>query len=86
VVDLVVAVVLVSRFHPLSVGSATLLGIVVAVVAPLGDLIESMVKRSLGVKDMGSLLPAHGGVFDRVDAMLVVMPAAYVLFRMLNVV
>ncbi|HWD25240.1 MAG TPA: phosphatidate cytidylyltransferase [Acidimicrobiales bacterium] len=85
VVDMIVAVALISRFHPLSIGTAALLGIVVAIFAPLGDLIESMVKRSLGVKDMGSLLPAHGGVFDRVDAMLVVMPAAYVLFRIAHV-
>src|SRR6185437_15541998 len=65
--DLVIAVVVVSRFHPLSIGTVALLGLIVAVVAPFGDLIESMVKRNLGIKDMGSILPAHGGVFDRID-------------------
>ena len=85
VLDLVVALTVVSRFHPFSIGTATVLGVIVAVFAPLGDLIESMVKRELGVKDMGSLLPAHGGVFDRVDAMLVAMPLAYLLFRIAHV-
>jgi phosphatidate cytidylyltransferase len=85
VVDLVVAGLIVARVHPLGLGIALGLGGVVAVVAPIGDLIESSVKRDLGVKDMGTVLPAHGGVFDRIDAMLVVMPVAYLLFRIGNV-
>ena len=51
----------------------------VAIVAPLGDLAVSVVKRALGVKDMGTALPGHGGVFDRFDALLFVLPAVYYL-------
>lgn len=59
--------------------------VVIAIAAPIGDLVESMLKRSLGVKDMGDLLPAHGGVLDRFDAFLFVLPAVYYLGLLLNV-
>ncbi|MBW3606005.1 MAG: phosphatidate cytidylyltransferase [Actinobacteria bacterium] len=61
----------------LSVGRAVALGALVAVVAVVGDLAESAVKRSLGVKDLGRLLPGHGGMMDRVDAMLFTLPVAH---------
>lgn len=57
---------------------AIIFGLIVGLVAPVGDLAESMVKRSLGVKDMGSVLPGHGGMLDRIDGFLFVVPAAYV--------
>jgi phosphatidate cytidylyltransferase len=57
----------------------------VAIAAPLGDLAESMLKRSLGTKDFGNILPGHGGVLDRFDCFLFVLPAAYYVSRLLNV-
>jgi phosphatidate cytidylyltransferase len=57
------------------------LGILVALIAPLGDLAESLVKRDLGIKDMGTVLPGHGGVLDRFDALLFVLPAVWYLAR-----
>jgi phosphatidate cytidylyltransferase len=56
---------------------ALLLGAVVALAAPVGDLFESMIKRDLEVKDTGRLFGAHGGVLDRLDAALFTIPAAY---------
>jgi phosphatidate cytidylyltransferase len=70
--------------HPWDGGSALALGMVVAVAAPLGDLCESLLKRDLGIKDMGSILPGHGGVLDRIDAMLFVIPATYYLVKLLE--
>ncbi|MGH9157206.1 MAG: phosphatidate cytidylyltransferase [Acidimicrobiales bacterium] len=69
---------------PWSFGKALVLGLTVAVVAPLGDLCQSMLKRDLAIKDMGSILPGHGGVLDRFDALLFVLPATYYLVQFLE--
>lgn len=83
VIGAIVAAVL-AVFPPweeIGVTRALVTALLVGLIAPIGDLAESMVKRSLGVKDMGSVLPGHGGMLDRIDGFLFAVPAVYLLFR-----
>jgi len=70
-------------FGPFSFGQSLAFGIALAIAAPLGDLAESLMKRDLAIKDMGTLLPGHGGLLDRFDGMLFVLPTAYYMVRVL---
>ena len=85
VFSVVISAALVGDIHPWTPAHAAVLGLVVAVVAPIGDLCESLLKRDFRIKDMGSILPGHGGVLDRIDALLFVLPATYYLVRALNI-
>ena len=84
--SIIVSVLIVKQITPWgNLGDALALGITIAFMAPLGDLAESMLKRDLGIKDFGAILPGHGGMLDRFDALLFCMPAVYFLARALGV-
>lgn len=84
VASVVIGGVVLPMISPWTVTGGLLIGIIAAVVAPLGDLSESMIKRDLHIKDMGKLLPGHGGMMDRIDGLLFVLPAAYYLLKVMH--
>jgi phosphatidate cytidylyltransferase len=61
--------------------AATVIGLIAGVMAQLGDLVESMIKRDAGIKDSAELIPGHGGILDRFDSMLFTVPVLYYYFR-----
>ncbi|MDA8118205.1 MAG: phosphatidate cytidylyltransferase [Actinomycetota bacterium] len=71
--------VIASRIHPVTVSLGAAIGILAALGGPCGDLVESKIKREIGAKDAGSILPGHGGFLDRVDALIFVTPLVYYL-------
>jgi phosphatidate cytidylyltransferase len=64
---------------PVPVYVGALLGLIISALGQAGDLAESLIKRDLGIKDMGNLIPGHGGILDRIDALLFTLPAGYYL-------
>lgn len=67
-----------SLIFKFSVLHALAIGVIIGIMAPLGDLVESILKRVCGVKDSGNIIPGHGGVLDRFDSLLFAAPAMYV--------
>lgn len=78
-VSTVLLVVFIGLYTPLGPADSLALGAVIAVVGPLGDLFESLVKRDVQIKDSGRGIPGHGGVLDRFDALMWTAVAAYFL-------
>jgi phosphatidate cytidylyltransferase len=66
---------------PIALWQGALIGGLAGVIGPIGDLAESQLKRQLGLKDVGSILPGHGGMLDRIDSVLFVVPVVYYLVR-----
>ncbi|MGA8040799.1 MAG: phosphatidate cytidylyltransferase [Acidimicrobiia bacterium] len=83
IAGLVVASVLTTfpAWEPIGIAKGLIAAGLIGLVSPIGDAIESMVKRSMAVKDMGSVLPGHGGMLDRIDGFLLAAPFIYFLFR-----
>lgn len=64
---------------------AAIMGLVISVIAQLGDLVESLFKREAGVKDSSGLIPGHGGVLDRFDSLYFVLPVTLIMYRMFGI-
>jgi len=78
----VVATLLFGRFLHLNLLHLLGLGLVLGILGQFGDFCKSLIKRELGIKDFGNLIPGHGGVLDRFDSLLFTMPVAYLYFRL----
>lgn len=70
----------VEMYHPNLRGNWMVVGFLVSIFAPFGDLVESQLKRSFGVKDSGNIIPGHGGILDRLDSFIICVPAIYLYF------
>lgn len=70
----------IEEYNPDLRGNWMIVGFLVAVFGPLGDLVESQLKRTFGVKDSGNVIPGHGGILDRLDSFIICAPVVYLYF------
>ncbi|MBP6576715.1 MAG: phosphatidate cytidylyltransferase [Chryseobacterium sp.] len=70
----------VEQYFPELRGNWMIVGLLISIFAPLGDLVESQLKRSFAVKDSGNIIPGHGGVLDRLDSFIICAPVIYLYF------
>ena len=73
-----------ASFQEFSVMQWLFIATIIIIFGTVGDLVESMLKRSTGVKDSGTLLPGHGGILDRFDAVFVAAPAVFLILQFLR--
>lgn len=72
----------VEQYNPNLRGNWMIIGFLISIFAPLGDLVESQLKRIFGVKDSGNIIPGHGGVLDRLDSFIICAPIVYLYFML----
>jgi phosphatidate cytidylyltransferase len=78
----VAAIILASLFLNINTFYAVILGIIISISGQIGDLFESFIKRQIGVKDSGDILPGHGGILDRFDSLMFTGPTFYYIFKL----
>ncbi len=84
VLTFIFGIIIGSTFFPWNISHAVEMAGLISIFSPLGDLIESMLKRDLKLKDFGSVLPGHGGILDRIDGILLCLPMAYVYLQLMH--